>query len=223
MKKKLISVLVCAALLCTVLATTALAVGVSGPDAPKNGDTISVTISSGSEGASGRIRTSGLSYVSNNQSDYCNANSFILVAGADGTSVTYTYRVSAAAGETVSLQAYDVTTSNGDGDSAGQDGSWTTTVAGTPATDEPTDQPTDQPTQSAEPSQPGASESPAATASASGSAAASKLPAASAAAGKTDKMPKTGDTTMDLWVLAIAAAACVAVGVFAGKKAFANR
>lgn len=107
---------------------------------------------------------------------------------------------------------------------------------------EPTEAPSDEPSEapgetaserpSGEPgevpsSEPSATASVSAPAQAAGDTSASpskpsetKKPAATkkpVAAGK-DKLPKTGDTTMDLWVLVLIAGACAAAAVLAGCK-----
>lgn len=203
-KKKIVLSIVLAAVLVMAMSVTAFAaapsVSVSNPS-PNVGDTVTFTVSCPSDvaGISADIATSGLQYVSKS-SNMGNESMLITL----GNSASYTYKVTAAAGETVSFALSNVITADVDGNETPETGTFsaTATVA---APAEPTSQPTGQPT-----SDP--TEEPSASAS------------ASAKAGGLDDVPKTGDTTTDIMLFAvIGLAAAATVAIVAGKKALSHK
>ena len=229
MRKKLLIGLAEALIAVFALSSVAFAsVSISGgPSSVDPGDTVSITISGTGEGVNGNIQTSGLELVGGPSSNLSSANVFVLLPDFGTDSVTYTYRVTAQSG-TVSVNLTGVTEAvNGETQSI-NGASWSATVnASEPS---PSQQPTQQPTQ--QPStQPTGEPSAITSATASSSANASLAPGASVkpgtsvkpgANGNQDKMPKTGDATMDLWVLAVVAAGALCTAVVAGKKVFSR-
>ena len=215
-KKALISAAV-AVMLVAAFAAVAFAAGVSvsGPSSISTGETIQITVTGAGEGASGSVSTSGLDVVSVSGAPLSDTSNFVVADALGGLSATYNCTVTAGAGETASFTVSGVTISNGTQDEPGDGGSWSATVAGGT---EPTQEPSTQPTGDAS-AQPSGS----AGASASAGSSSSVKPGTSAKPGTTDNMPKTGDATMDLWTLAIIAAACAAVAVVAGKKVFSHK
>ena len=218
-KKKIVLSIVLAAVLVMAMSVTAFAaapsVSVSNPS-PNVGDTVTFTVSCPSDvaGIQGDIATSGLQYVSRTTTPAGMGGENTLVTL--GNSASYTYKVTAAAGETVSFSLSGVVTSDASGNETNETGTYaaSATVA-TPAqpTSEPTSQPTSQP--SNEPtSQP--TSNPGSNPSASAS--------ASAKAGGLDDVPKTGDTTTDIMLFAvIGLAAAATVAIVAGKKALSHK
>ena len=229
MNKKILLSAAVAVMLVAALAVTAFAVGVSGPSSVDTGDTITITVSGSGEGTSGKISTSGLD-ITSVSGGMSTASDLLLLSEYGGMTATYTCTVTAGAGETASFSVSDVTVSDGTSDSPGEGGSWSATVAGaSEPSDEPSSEPSDEPSQNPS-SEPSGDAS--ASASASGSAApggqTTHKPGTSGSvkpgtSGKTDNMPKTGDATMDLWTLAVIAAACATVAVVAGKKVFSHK
>ena len=210
-KKKIVLSIVLAAVLVMAMSVTAFAaapsVSVSNPS-PNVGDTVTFTVSCPSDvaGIQGDIATSGLQYVSRTTTPAGMGGENTLVTL--GNSASYTYKVTAAAGETVSFSLSGVVTSDASGNETNETGTYaaSATVA-TPAqpTSEPTSQPTSQPT-----SNPGSN--PSASVS------------ASAKAGGLDDVPKTGDTTTDIMLFAvIGLAAAATVAIVAGKKALSHK
>ncbi|KKI50852.1 hypothetical protein [Christensenella hongkongensis] len=206
-KKKIVLSIVLAAVLVMAMSVTAFAaapsVSVSNPS-PNVGDTVTFTVSCPSDvaGIQGDIATSGLQYVSRTTTPAGMGGENTLVTL--GNSASYTYKVTAAAGETVSFALSNVITADVDGNETPETGTFsaTATVA---APAEPTSQPTGQPT-----SDP--TEEPSASAS------------ASAKAGGLDDVPKTGDTTTDIMLFAvIGLAAAATVAIVAGKKALSHK
>ena len=228
MRKKMLIGLAAALIAVFALSSVALAsASVSGPSSVDPGETIQVTISGTGEGVNGTVNASGLEFVSCS-SELSAAGKFVLLPDFGTSSVTYTYRVTAQSGQvSVSLtgvtQAVNGEVQNIDGSS------WSASVNASEPTQQPTQQPSQQPSQ--EPSQqpsgePSTQPSGSASAGASGSVkpgtpgtTTSSKPGAS---GNQDKMPKTGDATMDLWVLAVVAAGAVGTAVVAGKKVFSR-
>ena len=208
-KKKIVLSIVLAAVLVMAMSVTAFAaapsVSVSNPS-PSVGDTVTFTVSCPSDvaGIQGDIATSGLQYVSRTTTPAGMGGENTLVTL--GNSASYTYKVTAAAGETVSFSLSNVISADIDGNETpeAETFSATATVA---APAEPTSQPTNEPTSdpTAEPS---------ASASAS----------ASAKTGGLDDVPKTGDTTTDIMLFAvIGLAAAATVAIVAGKKALSHK
>ena len=219
MKKKMLVSISIALVMVAALAVTALAgASVSGPSTVKPGDTISVTISGTGQGVNGTVTASGLE-CTGVSSQLSAPGAFVLLPDYGTSSVTYTYRVTAASGQ-VSVTLSNVTESVNDQPQAAAGSSWSAQViADTTPTDEPSQQPSTAP--SDEPSQAPSGEP-------SGDASASVKPGTSASvkpgtAGNKDRLPKTGDATMDLWVLAVIAAGAVSTAVIAGKKVFSGR
>lgn len=206
-KKKIVLSIVLAAVLVMAMSVTAFAaapsVSVSNPS-PNVGDTVTFTVSCPSDvaGISADIATSGLQYVSRTTTPAGMGGENTLVTL--GNSASYTYKVTAAAGETVSFALSNVITADVDGNETPETGTFsaTATVA---APAEPTSQPTGQPT-----SDP--TEEPSASAS------------ASAKTDNLDDVPKTGDTTTDIMLFAvIGLAAAATVAIVAGKKALSHK
>ena len=209
MKKKMLVSISIALVMVAALAVTALAgASVSGPEAVKPGDTIQVTISGTGQGVNGTVTASGLE-CTGVSSQLSAPGAFVLLPDYGTSSVTYTYRVTAASGQ-VSVTLSNVTDSVNDQPQAAAGSTWSADViADTTPTDEPSQVPSGEPSGDASASvKPGTS--------------ASVKPGAATADGK-DKLPKTGDATMDLWVLAVIAAGAVSTAVIAGKKAFSGR
>ena len=206
-KKKIVLSIVLAAVLVMAMSVTAFAaapsVSASNPS-PNVGDTVTFTVSCPSDvaGIQGDIATSGLQYVSRTTTPAGMGGENTLVTL--GNSASYTYKVTAAAGETVSFALSNVITADVDGNETPETGTFsaTATVA---APAEPTSQPTGQPT-----SDP--TEEPSASAS------------ASAKTDNLDDVPKTGDTTTDIMLFAvIGLAAAATVAIVAGKKALSHK
>ena len=221
MKKKMLVSISIALVMVAALAVTALAgASVSGPEAVKPGDTIQVTISGTGQGVNGTVTASGLE-CTGVSSQLSAPGAFVLLPDYGTSSVTYTYRVTAASGQ-VSVTLSNVTESVNDQPQAAAGSTWSAQViADTTPTDEPSQQPSGTP--SDEPSQAPTDEpSGDASASVKPGTSASVKPGSVAADGK-DKLPKTGDATMDLWVLAVIAAGAVSTAVIAGKKVFSGR
>ena len=225
MKKKMLVSISIALVMVAALAVTALAgASVSGPATVKPGDTIQVTISGTGQGVNGTVTTSGLE-CTGVSSQLSAPGAFVLLPDYGTSSVTYTYRVTAASGQ-VSVTLSNVTESVNDQPQAAAGSTWSADViADTTPTDEPSQQPSGTPTD--EPSQapsgtPSGEPSGDASASVKPGTSASVKPGAATADGK-DKLPKTGDATMDLWVLAVIAAGAVSTAVIAGKKVFSGR
>lgn len=250
MKKKVLLSAAVAVMLVAALAVTAFAAtSVDGPGSIENGERITITISTTADGFSGNISTSGLSFVSCDN-DLCNSSSAIILADAGQSSATYTYTVTAGPGETASFRVSNGTESDGDSDSSVSVGGWSATVPAAP-TNPPTQTPapptatpsatatataTTTPSSSARPTTPTL---PPSSAVPSGSLMPSAVPSgqpgtsgapgittqkpSSSTTNKKDNMPKTGDSTMDLWTLVVIAAACGAVAIVAGKKVFSHR
>ena len=225
MKKKMLVSISIALVMVAALAVTALAgASVSGPSTVKPGDTISVTISGTGQGVNGTVTASGLE-CTGVSSQLSAPGAFVLLPDYGTSSVTYTYRVTAASGQ-VSVTLSNVTESVNDQPQAAAGSTWSAEViADTTPTDEPSQQPSGTP--SDEPSQtpsgePSGEPSGDASASVKPGTSASVKPGAATADGK-DKLPKTGDATMDLWVLAVIAAGAVSTAVIAGKKVFSGR
>ena len=223
MKRKTLLSISVAVVLVVAMAATAFAsadssISVSGPGSISTGETIQITVNGTGLGVNADLSVSGLTIDS--ISNAFSGNSGVVLLPAFGTSsVTYTCTVTAGAGETASfvLSNAQATGDNDDVFSISGD-SWSATVpsASTP-TDTPTDQPTDEP--SSTPSNGGSGSN---GGSSSGNGGSSSNGGSSTGSGNADKMPKTGDATMDLWVLAVVAAGCAGAAVVAGKKVFAK-
>lgn len=226
MNKKVLLSAAVAVMLVAALAVTAFAASsISGPGSVEQGETITITVSTDANGFSGNVSTSGLEVISGT-GGMSNASSVIILADMGGNTATYTCRVTGEPGSTVSFSLSNCKESDGQSDTDVTVAPWSATVAGgsEPSqeptqrpTQEPSQEPTQVPTSSVEPTASGT-----ATSTASGAPGASVSPSAGTSAkpssGTQDKMPKTGDATMDLWTLVIIAAACGAVAIVAGKK-----
>lgn len=216
MRKKMLIGLAAALITVFALSSVALAaVSISGPSSVDPGQTVQVTISGTGEGVDGTVNASGLEFVSCD-SQLSDAGKFVLLPNYGTPSVTYTYRVTAQSGQ-VSVSLSGVQEGNADGSVTDISGdSWAASVNASEPT--PSQQPTDEPSQ--QPSgEPSASGAPSGSANPSGAPSGSVRPGAS---GNQDKMPKTGDATMDLWILAVVAAGAVCTAVVAGKKVFSR-
>lgn len=228
MKKVLLSTCL-AIVLVAAFAVTALAVSVSGPgNEVEPGETVTLTVTGEGEGTAGKVRTQGLE-ITSVSGDFSTPTDFFVIGATGGMSATYTCRVTASAGQPVSFTVYDVTVSDGQKDSAGTGGSWEATAASpaepTARPDEPTQTPTDEPTlqPSGEPSSPDGEQSVQPTGGDGGQQGApGNKPSAAPTNAQGDRLPKTGDTTLDIWTLLVIAGCCTAVVLVAGKKVFSK-
>lgn len=207
-RKMLISMAVAVVLVMALAATAMAAVSISGPSSVNTGDTIQVTVSGTGDGVNGAVSTQGLEFVSVSN-NMCAQGAFVLLPNYGTTSATYTYTVTAGAGETVSVTLSNCEEAQGDTAVSIPGDSWSATV---PAGQTPSE-PSDQPTNSSEPTS-------TATNGGSSNGGGSGSGSSGTGSGNTDKMPKTGDATMDLWTLCVIAAGATGIAVFAGRKAF---
>ena len=217
--KTLLSLTLCV-LLVTALSATAFAEAaptctVSGPQNISTGDTIQIVMNGDNAGMiDGFVQTSGLSYVDVSV-DIANEISFTLMPTGDLTELIYTYTVTAQPGETASFSATDIRVNNGQ--STLPNTGWSAVVAGATASEEPSEQPTDSSgSQTAPPAATGTTGS-----SGTSSTGGSGSNTASGSANK-DRIPKTGDATTDLWVLAVLACGCSGLALIAARKAFSR-
>lgn len=218
MKRKTLLSISLAALLVVAMAATAFAapgsVSCSGPGSISTGETISITVTGTGLGINAEVSTSGLSFVSVSNA-FSSQGGVVLLPDFGTPSVTYTYTVTAGAGETASFTLSGATSADDNDQVVSISGdSWSATV------------PANEPEPSEEPPAPSTTpggEQSAAPSSGSGSGGGSNGgTSGGSSSGKTDKMPKTGDATMDLWVLAVIAAGCTGAAVVAGKKVFSR-
>lgn len=217
-KSKIILSVVVAAVLVMAMAVTAFAVapGVSiSNKSPKAGDTVTFTVTCPDEGMQADVTVSNnLTFVSNTGM-FSKQNKVIIVGKNDTVTYTYKVKADAAANSKIEFSLSNVVLNDGGpndipGDPASVSGTVTAPVA--PPTQEPT-QPTNPPA-TQEPTQPTQNPTTNPTSTSSASATSSS---------NLDKVPKTGDTTTDLFVLAvIAIAAAGTIGVVACKKAFSK-
>lgn len=228
--KKYISVGIAVLLVLAMGATAYAAADISGPSSVEPGETIELTVTGGNNGMSANVSTSGLEFVSASGS-LSDASHLIILQDAGGMSVNYTYRVTASSG-TVSFSLRNVTQSTEDGTTKQPNASWSASVeaaepTATPSptaapsddvnpTEAPGENPSEQPSESpSESASPGASGGTGTTPGGQGGSGTSS--------GQQDKMPKTGDTTVDLWMLLAVAAGAAITAIIAGKKMFTSR
>ncbi|MEA4854380.1 MAG: PT domain-containing protein [Christensenella sp.] len=212
-KKKVVLSIMLAVMLVMVVSVTAFAAAPSvsiSNTSPKTGDTVTFTIkcSENVAGIQGAISTSGLQYISKVTNPSGMGSETMLITL--GNTASYTYKVTAAAGEQVSFSLANVITSDAEGNETTETGVFAaaaTVVTPTEPTAEPTAEPTVQPT--AEPTA-----QPTVNPSASASATADSL----------DDVPKTGDTTTDVMLFVmIGIVAAAAIMIVAVKKVSANK
>ena len=223
MKKKTILSIALAAILVLAFATTGMAADVPvkvtiDNSNPNPGDTVNITVScTGNDigGFEGKVTTSGLKYISD---DGQFSNETQLRAMGSG-SVTYTYTVEGQPGDAIKFSLSDVKV----GDAAGS--SWHNpvgdfAVSGTveaAVNPQPSTQPSEDLQPSEDPSEPTQQPS-------EPTGEPSAQPSDSQNADELDDVPKTGDATTDLWVLAVVGIAAAATGaVVAGKKVFSHK
>lgn len=200
-----VAVLLVAAMAATAFAASDSSLSVSGPGSISTGQTIEIAVSGTGLGVSADVEIEGLEYVGVSNA-FSGPNGVVLLPAFGPGSVVYTYTVTAEAGETASFRLVNATATGDDDSTFSIPGdSWSATV---PAGEEPSDQPTEEP-----------STAPSGTPSGGGSSSGGNSGSGS---GNADKMPKTGDATVDLWVLAVIAAGCTGAAVVAGKKVFAK-
>ena len=212
------AVVLVVALAATGLAAAAGSVSVSGPSSISTGQQVQITVSGTGDGVNGTVAVSNLT-IDSISNQFSSASGVVLLPSFGTASVVYTCTVTAGAGETASFSVTGATAAGPDNTVVDIPGaSWSATVAAenpsTPTPDQP-DQP-DQPATPTEGNNGGSSNQ-------GGSSNSGSQSGTSSSNGSTDKMPKTGDATMDLWTLAVIAAGCVGIAVFAGKKAFSAR
>lgn len=229
--RKLLTAVVTVLMLCMLWTGTALAASVSGTT-PETGQNITVTFSTNAAGLSAGISTTGLEFVSSE--GFGNAKNLLILAPISGGSINYTYRVVARPGETVSVTLSDVVETDGETDMPQPSVSWSASVGGTDAPPmitpipEPPASPSPSPTETdSEPDQPGPTESPAPTdAPMNNGASITQKPAGTPSPTPErhpDPYPKTGDGSVELWVLVVAGAACAVIAVIAGRKFLHSR
>lgn len=109
------------------------AIAVSGTIA--SGQTIQATLSTQADGLQGTVKVAGLEFVSVDNR-FCSSEDLILVNSGTGASAraVYTYVVTAAAGETVSIDVSNVTISRNGADVAGSSSAWITWAAASGST-----------------------------------------------------------------------------------------
>lgn len=238
--KKILWSAVLAVVLVAALGATSLAISVSGPETVETGDTVNITVTGEGAGISGTVETEGLT-VTDAKGGFSTTQDVLLVDAHGGLTATYTCRVTAKDGERVSFNVTDVVVSDGTEDFPGKSAGWsarvddaeptsapTDTQAPTsvpPAepidTDAPTDQPTDDQggaitTQTPEPTDTDGTDKPA-------DAGTQKTPAPSqSAADRTEHLPKTADSSLDLWTFLSIGAGLAVIIVIAGRKVYAR-
>lgn len=240
MKKVMLSA-VLAVVLVAALAATSLAIDVSGPGTVEPGSTITIEVTGEGAGISGAVETEGL-MVTGATGGFSTVNDVLLVDTHGGLTATYTCRVTAKAGENVSFDVTDVIVSDGTVDRPASGAQWRAavddaaepTIAPTQtqapadepsATQEPdTDTPADEPS-AGESDEVTGSPEPGETTDSSDAAAPAgqKTPAPSqSAAGTAEHLPKTADSSLDLWTFLSIGAGLAVIIVIAGKKVYAR-
>ncbi|WP_353422805.1 hypothetical protein [Christensenella massiliensis] len=215
-KKKVIISIVMAAILVMAMSVTALAaepvISVDNPK-PQVGDQITFTIKTSDVSVVAEVQASdNLHFEGSTGAMAANENKF---ASVNSATVTYTYTVTGEAGEAYSFALANVVCSDGSSDVEETVAPVTGTVEAAPAPSgdpsEPTQQPSEDPSEpTQQPSEPTGEPS--------------AQPSDSQNADELDDVPKTGDATTDLWVLAaVGIAAAAAVAVVAGKKVFSHK
>lgn len=214
-KKKIISIVVAAVLVMAMSATALAAAPVISVDnpTPQVGDKITFTIRTSDVAVTADVQASdNLQYEDAIGATAANENSF---ASVNSATVTYTYTVTGEAGEAYSFALTNVVCSDGESDVEETVAPVTGTVEAAPVPSgdpsEPTQQPSEDPSEpTQQPSEPTGEPS--------------AQPSDSQNADELDDVPKTGDATTDLWVLAVVGiAAAATVAVVAGKKVFSHK
>lgn len=212
-KMKVVLAVAVAAVMVMAMSLTALAapadVTISNEHA-KTGDTVTVTVSTTDRGLNADVQVSGLEItgVSGGMSTEENVN---LIADLGGSQSVYTCVVTAEEGQDYSFTLTNVEVSV---EGSGLQSEADKTVSGTveAAVDpQPSTQPSEDPSEpTQQPSEPTGEPS--------------AQPSDSQNADELDDVPKTGDATTDLWVLAVVGiAAAATVAVVAGKKVFSHK
>ena len=212
-KRKVVRAVAVAEVLVMAMSLTALAapadVTISNEHA-KTGDTVTVTVSTTDRGLNADVQVSGLEItgVSGGMSTEENVN---LIADLGGSQSVYTCVVTAEEGQDYSFTLTNVEVSV---EGSGLQSEADKTVSGTveAAVDpQPSTQPSEDPSEpTQQPSEPTGEPS--------------AQPSDSQNADELDDVPKTGDATTDLWVLAVVGiAAAATVAVVAGKKVFSHK
>ncbi len=217
-KMKVVLAVAVAAVMVMAMSLTALAapadVTISNEHA-KTGDTVTVTVSTTDRVRNADVQVSGLEItgVSGGMSTEENVN---LIADLGGSQSVYTCVVTAEEGQDYSFTLTNVEVSvEGSGLQSEADKTVSGTVEAAPAPSgdpsEPTQQPSEDPSEpTQQPSEPTGEPS--------------AQPSDSQNADELDDVPKTGDATTDLWVLAVVGiAAAATVAVVAGKKVFSHK
>ena len=216
-KMKVVLAVAVAAVMVMAMSLTALAapadVTISNEHA-KTGDTVTVTVSTTDRGLNADVQVSGLEItgVSGGMITEENVN---LIADLGGSQSVYTCVVTAEEGQDYSFTLTNVEVSvEGSGLQSEADKMVSGTVEAAPAPSEdpqPSTQPSEDPSEpTQQPSEPTGEPS--------------AQPSDSQNADELDDVPKTGDATTDLWVLAVVGiAAAATVAVVAGKKVFSHK
>ena len=229
-RKTILSLALCtrliAAMSVTAFAETSATCTVSGPASISAGETIQITVTFVChEDWYADIQTSGLTFVGTSDSLCAQENKIELWGMGqydepDVMALTYTYTVSAQPGETASFSATNIHDFSEPQNSL-PNASWSATVPGGSEPEQPSSQPTDGGSnQPAPPSSNGnSSNSSGGTNNSSGNSNSnSNGSSGSAATTNKDRVPKTGDASMDLWILAVLGTACAVITGVAGKK-----
>ena len=247
MKKKLFVAMIVTFLTVMMFSASALALSITGPETVEQGQTITLTIDGGSvEGVTGNIRVSGLELVSYS-GGLSDPETILLIAELGGMTGTYTYRVTADVGQTASFTVSDVMESVNDVDQPAPGAGWQAVVGGAPAQSTPPSQ-TPTPSETAAPSDARETQTPAPSESTEQPTqgqqqTAAPTPAPSggtpvaggttsdnnnnnAAGGTTtggtttggSSLPKTADSTTNMWLFAILTAVIGTIAIIAAKK-----
>lgn len=205
-KMKVVLAVAVAAVMVMAMSLTALAapagIAISNEHA-KTGDTITVTVSTSDKGMSADVEVQGLD-ITGVTGGMSTESDVVLYQG--NTTATYTCVVTAEEGQDYSFTLTNVEVSLNEGGLQSEDNA---AVSGTvEAAVDP--QPSTQPSEDPQPSEPTGEPS--------------AQPSDSQNADELDDVPKTGDATTDLWVLAVVGiAAAATVAVVAGKKVFSHK
>lgn len=156
-KKKVFAAMIATLVMVMTFSVSALAISVSGPQSVETGQVVTLTIDGGNvDGVTGDITTSGLELISYS-GGLSDETSILLLADLGGMTGTYTYRVTAQAGQNASFTISNVMEAVNDVDTPAAGAQWTARVgAATDASPSPTTSPSDTPTD--QPSQPASEE-----------------------------------------------------------------
>lgn len=243
MKKVLWSSVV-AIMLIAALTAVAFAVDVSGPDTVEPGQTVTITVTGEGAATSGFVSVKGLR-ITDASGGFSTPDDVLLVDSHGGLTATYECVVTAEAGDSVAFDVTGISVSDGTTDVSAPNAGWSAKVSGaaeptvTPEPDEPskapetetpapptqapsTQPPSDEPSptddQGQQTEQPtDGSEPPAAAGDQSASPSASP-----SAKSNAEHLPKTADSSMDLWTYLVIGAGLAVVIVIAGKKVYAR-